>query len=70
MLFLACLLPCATFKSAWWAARRFLGFCPAGVGWIYHAVDLIFLSVCAVAFFKAIRHLEHTGYPQFEVGES
>ena len=63
-------MPCAVFKSAWWAARRFLGFCPAGVGWIYHAVDLIFLSVCAVAFFKAIRHLEHTGYPQFEVGES
>ncbi len=60
-LFLLCWMPCAVFKSAWWAARRFYGFNAAGLGWIYSAVDLASLLVCAAIFAGAVKALVRNG---------
>ena len=54
----ACWLPCVAFKSAWWVARRFAGFNVVGIGWIYHAVDVVSILIAAFVFFDAIRQLE------------
>jgi len=53
-----CWLSCAMFKTVWVMTRQYLGFNPAGLGWIYWLVESMSALVCVWAFFLAIRSLK------------